>query len=238
MHTIIQKRFIISLLSVPVLMLAASAVAAENHWCIRPYVGADAELRYINFKKGFGDNLFRHNYPQGNLYVGLRLNDYVGIEAGYEATERKTRAVTLMSGAVVNGQALTGNNDFFQFFSTGQIKGPHTNLTGYLPICEQYQLELVGMIGIAYLKSNFLRIRPTINGLPVTLAPRTYIQRKNIMRVGIGIQHLMTKNWGIRATIRWENTNKFNIKSPENLLGSIALKNSLVYGIGAFYEFN
>jgi len=225
----------LALLATPALILAASAATANHGWGVMPYVGADAEWRHMNFQNGFGDNLFRHDYPQGNLYAGLKFNDYVAVEAGYEATARKTRAVTLGAGSLSGGAVLPLN---VQFHSTGQIKGPHANLVGFLPLCDQYRLELIGMVGVARLKANFVRTAVASNGTAISPSYTTFIKRKSVLRLGGGIQQMITECWGIRAMLKWENTKKLDrMGAIENSLASLRPKNSFIYSLGTFLTF-
>ena len=70
------------------LSTTSAALAMTNEWWDgnKPYVGFDAQVRRMSFKGGFGNNLLQHHSPQGNLYAGVKFNEYVGVEAGYETT--------------------------------------------------------------------------------------------------------------------------------------------------------
>lgn len=227
----------LALLAAPAVLLAASAVMAENHWGVTPYVGADAEWRHMNFQKGFGNNLFNHDYPQGNVYVGVQFNEYLAVEGGYEATERKTRTNTLRTGDTTAGILIDTPNSTVQYNSTGQVKGLHANLIGLLPICESYRLKLIGLVGFARLKGNFVRTRTLVDGfsLPDSV---NFKARKSVLRLGAGLQHMINCNWGVRGMVKWEESKKLKMIGIENALTSIKPKNSFIYSIGAFYTFN
>lgn len=227
----------LALLAAPAVLLAASAVMAENHWGVTPYVGADAEWRHMNFQKGFGNNLFNHDYPQGNVYVGVQFNEYLAVEGGYEATERKTRTSNFRTGDTIAGLLLDEPNTTFQYNSTAQIKGLHANLIGSLTICELYRLKLIGLVGFARLKANLTRARTLTDGLsdPAFL---NFKARKSVLRLGAGLQHMINCNWGVRAMVKWEESKKLKMIGIENALTSIKPKNSFIYSIGAFYTFN
>lgn len=230
----------LALLATPMLILAASVATAENRWDgITPYAGADAEWRHLDFKRGFGDNTFRHDYPQGNLYVGLKLNCYFGVEAGYEATERKTRTTTFFPGTVVNGLPIGAPTISQQIASTGQITGHHASLLGFYPLCDAYKLTLLGSVGFARLQGKFLSATISRNGVPV-MEFSNFIQRKGVLRVGGGLQHMIATDWGVRAMLKWENTNRFKNIGAEAIAAGVPrlkLKNSLIYSLGVFYKF-
>ena len=238
----------LAILAAPVMMLAASAVTAENQWGFSPYVGADAQWRHMNFNGGLGDNLFRHDYPQGNFFAGIKLNDYLGIEAGYESTVKKTRTVHLGAGDVSAGAVLIPGTTV-QYASTAQVKGLHANLVGSFPISEEYRLKLIGMVGVAQLKAHLKRTATlaTVRGNlrnPTAIFPNgvttTFKRRKNVLRLVGGVEHMFCDNWGVRATVTWENTHKLNAYgNPQPIVGSTQVKenNSVAYGLGVFVTF-
>ncbi len=221
----------LALLAVPAILLAASAATADNQWGFTPYVGADAEWRHLNYQTGFGENIFRHDYPQGNIYAGLKFNDYLAIEGGYEATGRKSRVTTLGPGNIFAGNSTAGTT--LQFSTTSRIKGPHANLVGFLPIWDAYRLQLIGSVGFARLQENAEFTILTANGNPAIPDPRTFKQRKSILRVGAGLQQMISDSWGVRAMVKWENTNKFKMGSNIGR-SEIRHKNSFIYS--RFYK--
>lgn len=244
----------LALVAAPVVLLAASAAIAENHWGLTPYVGVDAEFRRMDFQKGFGQNVIKRAAPQGNVYVGVRLNDYLGVEVGAEATERKTRTSTLKDGDILGGFTLPNPNapdrDEYGFNTTSQTKGLHANLVGFFPICDLYRLQLIGMVGFARLKTKTILTFTTLNGGavgPILGAGNdisTFKAKKSVLRLGAGLQHMINCNWGIRGMVKWEASKKlkasytnpvFDNGNPATF--SLKPKNSFIYSVGAFYTF-
>lgn len=243
----------LALLAAPVVMLAATAATAENLWGITPLFGADAQWRHMDFQRGFGENVFRHNYPQGDVYVGLKFNDYIGIQAGYEATSRKTETVTLLAPVTVNGVVLASTPgavaklDSVQFSSTARIKGPHLDLVGYLPISDEYKVQLVGSVGIANLKATIYRqtntVTRTVNNrqisTPTSTPPVRFHGRKTVLRLVGGVQHYIADYVGVRAIVGWEDTKRLQNKLFATAPGTTGVlkvrpKDSVFYGLGLF----
>lgn len=233
----------LALLVAPVVLLSASAAMAEYSWGLRPYVGADAELRHMDFQKGLGNNVIQHNYPQGNVYVGARLNEYLAVEAGYEATERKTRTSTVRPQDVLGGVTVSAANGTLQLNTTSQVKGLHANLLGFLPICDTYRLQLIGLVGFARLENKATLTFLSQNGAALTQDSTnitTFKARKSLLRLGAGLQHMIDCHWGVRAMLKWEASKKLKMASQNGTIGntlSIRPKNSMIYSIGAFYMF-
>ncbi len=235
----------LTLLATPLVMLVASAATAEVQWGLTPYLGADAQWRHMNFNGGLGDNLFTHDYPQGNLFVGIKFNDHVGVEVGYESTTKKTRTVYLNPGDTSAGIVLNPARQVSgQFSNTAQMTGFHANLIGSFPISEEYRLKAIGMVGVAQLKANLVRqpIVTFVNGIkqPALSPTVTFKKRKSVVRLAGGLEHMLCDHWGIRATVTWENTNKLNINgNPPPSSGQTLIKenNSVAYGLGVFVTF-
>lgn len=232
----------LALLAAPIVFLSTSAAMAEHPFGITPYVGFDAELRHMDFQKGFGDNVIQHNYPQGNIYVGARINEYVAVEAGYEATERKTRTSTVRERETLLGFTL-GAIDPITLNATSQVKGLHANLLGFLPICDAYRLQLIGLVGFARLKAK-VTTNLLVSGTTALDQDATTINnfrtKKSVLRLGAGLQHMINCNWGVRGMLKWEASKKLKMSASNIALAttfSIRPKNSVIYSIGAFYMF-
>lgn len=244
----------LALVAAPIVLLAASAATAQNRLGLTPYVGADAEFRHMDYHKNFGGNIINHNAPQANVYAGIRLGEYLAVEAGYEATKRKTRRSTLKNGDTLGGFILPLLNppgpDLYGFNTTTQTKGLHANLVGFLPVSDCYRLQLIGMLGLTRLKTKTTLTFVTINdalvaplagaGEDVTI----FKARKNVLRLGAGLQHMIDCNWGVRGMVKWEASKKLKMNSTSPILNngapaalSIRPKNSVIYSLGVFYTF-
>lgn len=243
----------LALLAAPVIMLAASATTAETIWGVTPVFGVDAQLRHMDFKGGLGENIFKHNSPQANAYVGLNFNDYFGIQAGYEVSSRRAKTVTLIPPFVSAGVNVTpGVNPFtgrplvssVEYTSISRIKGPHVDLVGYLPLsfCNPCRIALTGSVGLAHLRVAARRQVTAVNGgAPIgTNNPSFFRGHKTVLRLMGGIQHYICDTVGVRATVTWENTSRFrNLKftSLNGVSQIIKPKNSINYGLGLFVTF-
>jgi hypothetical protein len=243
----------LALLSAPIVLLAASAATAENRFGLTPYVGADAEFRHMDYHKDFGGNIINHDAPQGNVYAGVRLGEYFAVEGGYEKTKTKNKRSTLKSDDTLGGFVLpknAGDVETFGFNTITQTKGLHANLVGFLPICDLYRLQLIGMVGFARLKTKTTLTWATLNGAVVAplVGPGEDINifkaKRSILRLGVGLQHMITCNWGLRGMLKWEASKKLKMDATSPVLDagnpaalSIKPKNSVIYSIGAFYSF-
>jgi opacity protein-like surface antigen len=230
----------LALITASVALAASGNLHAANQWGLTPYVGADVQSRHMNWDTGSGGNLFTHDAVQGNVYFGVKFSENFGIEGGYESTAKKVRSVFANPGELVTGTAL-GSANPIQFTTTTRLRGHHINLVSSASLSETHRLKLLGLIGIVSLKASLTR-QPTasITGGVFTSrnGPTTpLIQRKNLLRLGTTLEHLLTDAWGIRGSITWENTKRLKIFASNGANGIAQPKNSLVYGLGAFITF-
>lgn len=241
----------LGLFAVP-FVLWATAVTAEPvwnamptmpTWGVTPFFGADAVWRHMDFWAGQGENVFKHNYPQGDIYTGLKFCDYLGVQLGYEASSRKNKTVTLIPPYIVSGITVTSGNGVLtstQLTSTSRIKGPHLDIVGYLPICNN-GTTLTASIGLAYLKLSARYQVTGINGVPnINIPPLRFSARKTVMRLMGGIQQQITDCVGVRASVTWQHTAKFrNLQfvTRRGVVHTIRPKDSVNYGLGFFVTF-
>jgi len=220
------------ILGIAALGLSLPAMA----WDLNPYVGVDAKWSKMGAQKGLGDTQVAKNYPQGDLFAGLKLNDWVGAEVGYESTTKKNRTVVTGSGQGFFGTSVTAG---FPVSSTTKTRlaGFHANVVGFYPVLEECRVSLFASIGLARLKfSSDLNFDDVA---PIGMEYRRFVKRKWVPRVTAGVEHMLVENFGIRAMVSWEKTSTFrNIFSKTSSSPLyVAPKNTTSAGLGAFYSF-
>lgn len=245
-------------------MATTYTAASGLDLCLDAYVGVDAQMRHMHFQKNFGGNILQHRYPQANVFAGFKVNEYVGIEAGYEFSKKQHGTKTHPVGDVVFGEPIPPPDPSLVSIAhasraSSKINGFNLNLVGFLPILCEDNTQLIGSVGMASLKS---RTRNTFTTTAVTLIPievegetfeipftvitpttHQYKKRKPIFRIAAGVQHLTTCCIGIRGLVTWESTAKLkstgkDVLTAEKTPGDIAKpKRSFLYGIGIFAPF-
>lgn len=209
----------------------------EDFYCPCFYIGADAQIRSMKFQEGFGSNVCKRDYPQGNFYLGIKGNEYIGIEGGFETSRSQTRSVFLPMGASLFGIP--------QPFDVQQnvvvrFQGIHTSLIGFFPVWEDKRFNLIVAAGVANLKIQIENTTTQVANIPFTRSI-TLSQSKNVLRLMTGAQFMFNTCFGVRANVRWENTSQFKTIAPINsLFGSRSMakaKNSFVYGLGFFIQY-
>jgi len=237
-----------ALLIAPLITLASftaygSGPAFFGH-SLLPYAGIDMQYRYMSYDKKQGDNVFKKTFPQANIYAGFRVNDYVGVELGYEITATRTRQVLLSPGQYEVGGDPIERGAFLSIIGVSRLHGLHTNLVGFYPILDYCpNLKLIGSIGVSNLRIILESIPvadeagPIPPGDPYT---RTYVARRNVLRLGGGFQHMVTPCVGLRGMINWEETSRFRHilpKQPATPDIYAVVKNSYSVSFGIFVNF-
>jgi len=229
-----MKKVMTFFVTVFILVFGTSAIAGSTDGVV-PYVGADAKWYHMPFKKGFGDNLTESNYPQANGFLGIKLNNFVGVEAGYEVAASKTRNATESDGGTYFGVAIPSGTGALNAVTETKIHGFNVNLVGFLPVSEEYALDLIGSIGLARLKLDITNNLPSL-----AVQEEKFSQEKWVPRLSLGLQHMLAKQFGVRATVGWEKTSSFDNLVPTDAPGSTLIakvKDSTSVGFGLFYNF-
>jgi hypothetical protein len=224
------------------LFVSCSAYGERLNNYLDFYIGADAQLRDMRFKNGFGDNLLKKKSPQGNVYVGIMLNDYSAFEIGYESTMERACTATLQSGECSAGVIVPPAISPATFRTKSRIKGAHFNLVGFYPLENWNNFKLLGGIGVSSLKGTVER--KTIEYSSMKIRPgtvRTMKKHKATLRFMGGLQYEADCGLGFRTTVSLIRTGKLVIKKdddhPSVYVPMIKPKDSIVYGVGTFWAF-
>ncbi len=229
--------------------LFTSAVFGVKESPLSANLGFDVLSRSMSSYKGFGDNIVKKNYQQGNFYGGLRFNDLFGVELGYQRTLSANRRLALIGDSSYFGEILQGiSPDHYVSYSRASIKGPYGNLVALLPISEEYRLKFIASVGVAKLRSRIQSRIDYVDGVTGAVDAQffdiVFSKKAWVPKLALGLQHMINDNCGVRTLLGWEKTSKFSRVQGINS-GSVALpspvfsslQNSTTMGLGLFYNF-
>ena len=218
------------MLGISLLGLSLPAMANQD---LVPYVGADAKWNNMDFKRSAGGNVLPKNYPQGNLFGGVRFNECVAVEVGYETTTKRYRTAAVPADAEFFGLITVSP---LSTKTKTKISGFHANIVGFYPVMEEYCLSLFGSIGLANLK---LRSHLDFTAPPEPdILEANFSKRKVVPRITLGVQHMLNGCLGIRAMAAWENTSAFKkVRTNDATALFMKPKDSRSLGIGIFFNF-
>lgn len=231
-------RNICSICLLSILIHSSYSQAEPYTLTIAPYLGADAQIRYINWGNG-GNSIFKKNYIQGNFYGGLEFCDYVGMEAGYETTVPRT-VYNNISGGQFLGRSTVGLTGPLTTQGKFEISGWHGSLVGFIPLmCPETNFYL--SVGMAYLTAKHWATILSDSNDAIQLTSNLFRNstKKAVLRAGGGFEYIFVPCIGLRLSVDWENTARFkNIQNDYVTDPSrVSLKNSWIYGVGLFTKF-
>lgn len=213
-----------------------------NYYC-QPYAGIDAQWRYTQPINGYGNNIFKRHYLQGNVYFGLKLCDYLGVELGYEMTPTRTKTSTIEAGEFSLGIPVMNPPELH--LSKSRMKGWHTGIVAYYPLCNflgnslfRNPIELLAYIGQVRLHTYYqdALVRNNTGPIDVLTSTRTYESSRSLLRLGLGAQYTYCTS-GVRFMLGYESTSQFrDVASQErpNGLKRLKLRDSLFVSMGIF----
>lgn len=227
-----------NLLIVTTLLTISSAVIAFD-WEFNPYVGIYTQWKHINFKAGFGNNIFTHIYPQICGHLGVKLHENIGVELGYETGKTKTRVTALTTGDRAAGTPIPEIISPAVFRGRGKLKGANLDLVGFYAPFHQ-NVEFLGFIGVSDLKAKFERHTVQVRGIPYGRS-RKLKDHKAVLHLGVGVQFLFCEHFFIRANIGWKNSARMVLFAKDGIAGlytpEVRLKNSVTYNIGLVWRY-
>lgn len=205
--------------------------------CFCPYIGFDGTYRHMNWPRNLGGNLFKKDYPEGDVYLGAKFTPFFGIQGGYRVT------ATRINYSNVGPENILGifvPNISELHNSRAQFKGWHGEFVGYLPIYMPDCISLFGTLGFSrfQLFQQDIIILETSPFSPVVPAFSTFESTKTILSLSAGLEIKLDETCSFRVKGGWDNTAKFKtLRAKEAPQNSIQPKNSYTYGVGIIFRF-
>lgn len=213
-------------LALTTLLFSNFAAASYQDWDvgrvdIQPTVGIDVGLHHQRFQNQFGQDQFHENYPATNIYIGARLHRYFGVEAGYEHMYRLTDRQYYEAGKPVLGfTPPAGDISQRLYFADLSANGWNFNLQGFWPLCDKTGTELMASVGM-----NWAKVFYSVSAITDQNAASDYTKwqssRKGEWRFGVGIRQMITKHFGSRLQVLWQESSRLNASAevPSQLNG-------------------
>lgn len=229
-------------------LLSSTAVRATNcpkchNWDLKPYVGIEAHVRYIDLESRFGKPLFKRTLSQFGIYGGYPLNDYIGIELGFETTFNRTYHRTLLANEFFPGSRIKLPIGHFELYTLSQyVDSINLGVITCMPVISEYNWIFM-VIGVSHTKirSSFVFLGSYYVENPdeetVFENSRSFDQEQLIPFIKIGTQHKIAPNTIVRIFVDWKKTERFRIKSLkwERDISQINYQNTMGCGVGLIY---
>ncbi len=229
------------------LLSCFSAYAGDDDIGV-PYAGINTQVRQIEFKGGYGSNIFAKRMPQAEIYGGFKINSYLGFELAYLRSleaHKTAQNANLNNYFGIDLGSLGVPSDFYErATASSRIDGGSVNVVGSLPVTED--LQFLGSLGIARLRVKLKYVPVGDNATGYTPAQtfdntKHYAAWRYVPQAKVGVQYMVSQAVGLKALLGWDGTSRFNL--IPNRTGEFAstarvsLKDSYNLGLGLAYYF-
>lgn len=203
---------------------------------LKPYGGLEYVQRSLVFKEGYGKGDFNQRLPQAHVFLGIQINDYLGLEAGYLFSQAVTK-ISFAENRQALGQVLDDPVDQYTAENKINLTGPQISLVGRLPFGTS-KFSVLGSIGFSLLNLKARHMRVAESGIQLSPSEiidriRHFSSKKVVPKCMFGLGHQLTDSIGMRILMGYEKTSQFkNITPKESKILSITLKNATLFSIG------
>lgn len=172
------------------LLAASSAFSTPALAEVKPYIGFEAGRLQADYKTSDGvdySQVFDDSFTTLNPLVGLEVNDYLAVEAGYMQSTSSSKDLGTVTVAGVG--TVSGETDL-------KVKGFHLDVLGKYPVTERF--KLIGSVGVARLKADA--------SLDVTGAAAGSVndsETDTVARLGVGASYGMGEHFDMRTMLRY-----------------------------------
>lgn len=202
------------------------------------YAGMEVRNKFMSYEKNYGRRIIAKRHTSGNMFVGFKFNDYLGIEAGYEfGKKKKGTATVLKDDGTILGENIMSDSERHEISS--KMSGLHIGLVAYSPIyldSVQFFTSIGAMRTKLTLKHQAYETMAGMESLKIEeklIGKKSY---KYIPRINLGAYCNLIDYVDLRATIGWERTKSFGTFTddiPNDAFTYQAKpKNSLSYSLG------
>jgi len=219
--------------------MAPMSSAWAGTWEPRTYIGIEGHGRWVDLETGFGQPLFKRTLAQPGIFAGIHLNDYFGIELGYETTWGRSKQRKIDAGSFFPGAPTPLPAGTFLLYNTKEyVDSANLGLMVFVPVaCNNL---IFGSAGVSFTK---IHASMTLIGDqdPTPLSPAaifalsdSFRKEKFLPYVKVGIIHKISDCVGVRLFVDWKNLERFKIESGifPGSLTQLKYKNSFGYGLG------
>lgn len=205
-----------------------------------PYLGVDLQQARWGFKDGFGNNHIPKSAKQGHVYFGAKIHEYVALELGYEASQKKEKSFVPAVGATVVG----GVVPLAQGGATNHLRIQQHALT--LDVVPQMKIpghEEISVFGVLGVSRENINLEYFLVGAAAITPPTKLAQKnKNVLRLGAGAKYEFSDNAGVRVSAVWKKWSGYdNMVAPAEIpLGGVhpaltaKMRNGYQVGIGVY----
>ncbi|MBT4962920.1 MAG: outer membrane beta-barrel protein [Francisellaceae bacterium] len=202
-------------LKLALLLSSVAGLANANDYGLKfqPYLGVDIQSAKWGFEDTYGKGHIPKSAKQGHVYFGVQVHDYLALELGYEASQKKTNTMSLaVGGANVVGAVVTADQaDSNNHFSISQ-QAVNFDLVPQIKIPGHEEITVFGVVGVSIENINAgLSLTTLPDGTGADTRKSQISQKnKNILRLGAGAKYQFSDNAGVKVSAVWKKWGGYN----------------------------
>lgn len=218
-------------------MTVAGSASADIFDCFCPFLGVDYYQAWM-YPQTPWNTIFPKQFPGGTLYTGAKFSECFGFEVGYDTSVKKSHAWNLNRG-------ITFFNGTTTVPISGTVKmrrsGGHIDFLAFWPFANCF--EFFGAIGWGYVEPKFwvfTNVRDNIDRVNTTILS-LHGEGRSVLRLGAGVNYMLTDCIGVRAKVGYESTSSLRIKGNPNFtalgFNQRGFRGTGTFAAGAFIRF-
>ncbi len=219
-------------------MAVAGSVSADVIADLNPYVGVEYQQGWMKPKNLYLARDIAPKAFQGfDLYVGTKIQDNFGVELGYDWSRNQKKSWTNSNLPKLVNTSVVGK-------TKAKRSAVHLDLVGFMPVADCTELFASVGVGSVKAKANVTVADKDAKGVALTpaqladakAATSVTFKAKTVLRLGAGVNYMVTDMVGLRAKLGWENTSRLRAKFADGT-SSKAFKDAVTASAGAFVRF-
>jgi hypothetical protein len=193
------------------------------------YLGFDAQHIWVKGDSEW-NNVFQSMHPGANIYLGVRLSNFIGLELGYSWTTRKTKNYGVAAGETAFGIT---NSAATTISTQVRLKNTHFDINAYFPMGKY--MEVITSLGIGASRQGMIITSSTTSNLGNALV-QVRGKTTPVGRLGLGLEGMVTDTTGIRAMWRYDTLSRVKVRSAPTGVSDKVFKNSSTILLGLIWK--
>jgi hypothetical protein len=220
------------------LLCGTPQIFAKNFlssWVFKPYLGIEYQYEHIKAANDY-HLLLPANYQSANLFLGTRINKYIGLEIGAYRSLKNNQMQSAVPG--FNNQESSTSAETTAIGANNQFNGFSFDFDLYYELDPKF--FIYADLGVVTMHPDLTVFASNNSDLGLAL-PLITGRNAVVPRLGFGLEYL-EKHWGMRTRLFWVYTQYMdvNANAARALYPSIsnyAWLQAVQSTVGIFYRF-
>lgn len=202
-------------------------------------IGANTQLCEMCFKRSHGGKIFKNQNFGGSVFLGIKINDYLSLEPGYQYMSATKKAIIYAEDNLFGITVPSGASPSL-FKSKLTMDGPYLDFILKLKMLEDDKFK--PFVGIGFWSTNAKFSRDwVLTNFVVLSSKKTFESQKILKRFIVGFNYHIKDDLSLSFRATHVNTGKLYSRQVSGTMfrlgDSVSPKNSMCYSIGFGHHF-